>query len=79
MKRIENRLKKLETQTQPRAVQIVVIEDENWYRNDAHRLAREAGRNAAGADRYTVAVEGWYGNGVAKEEGHDDQEPNPQA
>jgi hypothetical protein len=45
MRRIESRLAKLESkQAATGGITIVVVEDEDWYGNDAHRLAREAER-----------------------------------
>lgn len=44
MGRIESRLAKLERQTHATTggITIVVVEDTEWYGNNAHRLAREA-------------------------------------
>lgn len=42
-KRLDSRLAKLETEQAAKdGITIFVVHDENWYVNDAHRLAREA-------------------------------------
>lgn len=46
--RLESRLAKLERQAQAATggITITVVEDKDWYANDAHRLASEAKRDA---------------------------------
>lgn len=55
MRRIESRLAKLERQTHAATggITIVVVHDEEWYGNNAHRLAREAERTDGNNERTT--------------------------
>lgn len=55
MKRIESRLAKVESKQQAATggITIVVVHDEEWYGNNAHRLAREAERTDGNNERTT--------------------------
>ena len=76
---IKSRLAKLEASAMPRVVRIVVVEEENWYGNDAHHLARAANQSGGSQGARTTAAESWYGDCIAQGEARDDQDSPPQA